>query len=169
MAAMVAMGGMVATAGMAVTGAIIMAGAVGVGEDGAAGGVRASTSISDGAIRIMGMATIRITGMATTAHITATIAPTTIAATTRTIAHTVTTATTDGTIGDITGSAVALAPLTQSPPQKRAGFRGNKMLLGAAQQRGKEPRQHSNPGFGVLVPVRLGPLMRRPPWAWPRS
>jgi hypothetical protein len=43
------------------------------------------------------------------------------------------------------------------------------MLLGAAQQRGKEPRQHSNPGFGVLVPVRLGPLMRRPPWAWPRS
>lgn len=78
----------------------------GVGEDGAgaAGGVRASTSISDAAIRIMDMGTIHTTAMATTAHITATIAPTTIVATTRTIAHTVTTAV--GTVRDITGSAV---------------------------------------------------------------
>jgi len=78
----------------------------GVGEDGAgaAGGVRASTSISDAAIRIMDMGTIHTTAMATTAHITATIAPTTIVATTRTIAHTVTTAV--GTMRDITGSAV---------------------------------------------------------------
>jgi len=53
-----------------VTGVAIMGGAVGgVGEDGAgaAGGVRASTSISDAAIRIMDMGTIHTTAMATTA------------------------------------------------------------------------------------------------------
>jgi hypothetical protein len=84
-----------------------MDGAVGVGEDwaGAAGGVRASTSMSDGAIRIMGMGTIHTTATGTTVHITATIAPTTIAATTRTIAHTVTIAV--GTMCDITGRAIA--------------------------------------------------------------
>jgi hypothetical protein len=69
--------GMVVMAGMVVTGvAIIMVGVVGVGEDwvGAAGEVRRSTSISDGAIRIMGMGTIHIIGMATIAPIMATIA-----------------------------------------------------------------------------------------------
>jgi hypothetical protein len=99
--------GMVVMAGMVVTGvAIIMVGVVGVGEDwvGAAGEVRRSTSISDGAIRIMGMGTIHIIGMATIAPIMATIVPTTTAGTTVTIAPTVTTATTVGTMCDITGS-----------------------------------------------------------------
>jgi hypothetical protein len=85
--------------------AIIMDGVVGVGEDwvGVAGGVRVSTSISDGAIHITGTGTIHTTATATTVHTTATTAPTTIAATTRTIAHIVTTATTVGI--DITGSS----------------------------------------------------------------
>jgi hypothetical protein len=65
-------------AGMAVTGAIIMVGAV--GEAGAAGGVRASTSISDGGIPIMDTGTIRIIDMAITGPITITTTtdPTTI-------------------------------------------------------------------------------------------
>ena len=98
---------MVATAGMVVTGVAIMGGAVGgLGRMGLGRlvGSEHQHQYPDAAIRIMDMGTIHTTAMATTAHITATIAPTTIVATTRTIAHTVTTAV--GTVRDITGSAV---------------------------------------------------------------
>ena len=169
MGGMVTMGGMVAMGGMVVTGVdTIMDGVVGVGEDwvGVAGGARASTSMSDGAIHITGMGTIHTTATATTVHITATTAPTTIAATTRTIAHMVTTATTVGI--DITGSSSCA--LNRKPRlRKKRGFPRNEMRFDAAEMRGERAAPAPQFRFGVLVPfalTHLNPARKNPGRIW---